>query len=64
MMRQVFETHQPSIPIEELLKAAATGDVQTMDEVIIMSLVLWSQSIEVPLNVLLFFCLHAVVVPW
>ena len=33
MMRQVFETHQPSIPIEELLKAAATGDVQTVDEV-------------------------------
>ena len=34
MMRHVFETHQPSIPIEELLKAAATGDIHTVDEVI------------------------------
>ena len=33
MMRHVFETHQPSNPVEELLKAAATGDVQTVDEV-------------------------------
>ena len=33
MMRHVFETHQPSNPVEELLKAAATGDMQTVDEV-------------------------------
>ena len=33
MLRHVFETHQPTNPVEELVKAAAAGDVDAVEEV-------------------------------
>ena len=34
LLRHVFETHQPSNPVEELVKGAANGDVIKVEEVL------------------------------
>ena len=34
MLRHVFESHQTSNPVEELIKAAAAGDVAGVEEVV------------------------------
>ena len=33
MLRHVFENHQPSNPIEQLVKSAAIGDLGSIEEV-------------------------------
>ena len=33
MLRHVFETNQPSNPVEEMVRAAASGDTTTVNEV-------------------------------
>ena len=33
MLRHVFESHQASNPVEELFKAAASGDIVRVEEV-------------------------------